>query len=118
MGDGGGLIALGVKGKAEIVGLQCLQGRSGRLHQGHIIFLDGAERFAKFAAQVSRDLPERRQDLWFSGSFSLFASQDLACGAIHGVEANHVLAAEVGDGACDIGFAAAAFADFACYVYG
>src|SRR5208282_1043278 len=118
LGDGGGLIALGEEGKTKIVGFQRLQGRSGRLHKGYIIFFDGTERLAEFAAQVSGDLPERRQDLRFSGGFSLFAGQDLACGAIHSVEANHVLAAEIGDGASDIGFAAAAFADFARYVYG
>src|SRR3984885_1144390 len=93
--------------------LESFERRGCRLRDGCVEFLDGAEGFAEFLAQVGGGAVERFEDLGFSFGADLLLRDDVAGGAIHGFDADDVFVVEAGDGAFDNGGALGALADFA-----
>ena len=63
--------------------------------QRGVELLHGAERLAEFLAKLGRRLVQRFQDVFFVFRRHLFLGERIAGLAIDGIEADHILAAQV-----------------------
>src|SRR5260370_16127826 len=80
------------------------------------ILLDGSQAFTELPTQSGRSLIERLERLFLAFGLDLFAGQRVAVLCVHSAQSDHVMSAQVRDGAYQHGFNAFALADFAAHL--
>ena len=78
----------------KTVSLQRFEGRSRGLLDRRIEFLNRGQRLSEPCSNSRGHYAQDVQHVLFARSLHLFACQRISTGAIHGVQANHVLAAQ------------------------
>src|SRR3984885_1324281 len=81
--------------------------------EGSIELLNTGERFAEPRAELGGCSSQSFQDLLFVGRRDLLLCESIAGLAIDGIDADHVFAAQAGDGTGNVGLGGGALADIA-----
>ena len=100
--------------EAERVRVQRLERRRRGFRERHVELLNRCERLAQLLAHLRRGPPERGQHLLLAGRLHLLARHHVAGLRVDGLEGEHVILPEAGDGAAEQRLQPFALRDLAC----